>query len=182
MKNAIFFFLNLVFIVGLAIFYFRPQEVKKQAGMPSTEAEFHDKLAEYRMEREKLERTIKKLEDGKAKAIETLKKNNITKVADVKGNFEAEIALKDLKASTEKIDDLKSQFAHYDNAISRIDGMLNKFERDRVHSEAKLSEAQEIELRSIVKKLNEDLEIGKDDPLLDAELDEMLQDTLGTGN
>lgn len=181
MKNVIFFSLLLALTLGLVFIFFSRAEPKKQAGLPSSVVEFRDKLAEYRMEREKLERSIKKLEDGKTKAIETLKKNNITKVAEVKGNFEAEVALKDLKASTEKIDDLKSQFAHYDKAISRIEGILNKLERDRVHSEAKLTESQEIELRSIVKKLDEDLDIGKDDPLIDAELDQLLKDTLGAG-
>jgi cell division protein FtsB len=178
MNKFFFLLLSLALVVGLYFLLANKKDVEKKGGLPSTEVEFRDKLAEFRMERDKLDRHIKQLEDGKAKAVEVLKKNNITKVADTKGNFEAEVALKNLKSSTEKIDDLKSQFAHFDNAISRIGGMLEKLERDRIHSEVKLTEAQEIELRSIVKKLNEDLEIGKDDPLLDAELDKLLDETL----
>jgi cell division protein FtsB len=179
MNKALFLILSLALAVGLYLFLSSNQKQPVNSKEPfATEAQFRDKLAEYRMERDKLERHIAQLQDGKNKAVEVLKQNNIAKVADAKGNFEAEVAIQSLKASTEKIKELTAQFQYYDNAISRIDGMLDKLERDRIHSEVKLTEAQEIELRAIVKNLNEQLEIGKNDPLLDAELELLLKENL----
>lgn len=179
MNKFFFLVLSLALVLGFYLFLSSKSQKGSDNSDPLvTESQFRDRLAEYRMERDKLERHIAQLQTGKEKAIEVLKKNNVSKVADAKGNFEAEVAIQTLKSSTEKIKDLSSQFAFYDKAISRIDGMLDKLEQDRIHSEVKLSEAQEIELRAIVKQLNEQLEIGKNDPLLDAELDQLLQENL----
>jgi hypothetical protein len=183
MNKGFFLILILALTLGLYLFWtLNPKsanEPQEPAGALVSEAPFRDKLAEYRMERDKLERHIAQLEAGKEKALEVLKRNNIQKVADAKGNSDAEVAIQNFKSSTEKINDLKTQFAYYDNAISRLSGMLDKLERNRIHSEVKLSEDQEIELRAIVKRLNEELEIGQNDPLLDAEVDQFLKDNLG---
>lgn len=144
-----------------------------------TEADFRGKLAEIKMDKDKAMRAIKKLEARKQENVDYLKEKGIRKVADAKGNPDAEMALNNLKGWTESIASLQAQLSHYDNAISRIDGMLKKIERDLINESAGLTEEQEIELRSIVRDLDDRLGIGENDIFRDAELDALLEKEFG---
>ncbi len=147
-------------------------------GTLTTEADFRDKLAEIKMNKDKLQRSIAKIEESRDKNLQFLKDQGITKVADAKGNPSAEIALVNLKAWTENIKSLTDQFGKYDSAISRIEGMLEKLERERINESVSLTEAQEVELRAIVMDLDDRLDIGNNDILKDAEMDDLLSKQL----
>ena len=147
-------------------------------GTLTTEADFRDKLAEIKMNKDKLQRSIAKIEESRNKNLQFLKDQGITKVADAEGNPSAEIALVNLKAWTENIKSLSDQFAKYDNAISRIEGMLEKLERERINESVGLTEEQEVELRAIVMDLDDRLDIGDNDILKDAEMDALLSKQL----
>ena len=147
-------------------------------GTLTTEADFRDKLAEIKMDKDKLQRSIAKIEESRDKNLQFLKDQGITKVADAKGNPSAEIALVNLKAWTENIQSLSDQFGKYDSAISRIEGMLEKLERERINESVSLTEAQEVELRAIVMDLDDRLDIGSNDILKDAEMDALLSNQL----
>ena len=151
----------------------QPNASDKQ-GTLTTEADFRDKLAEIRMNKDKLERAIRRLEDFRTENIQYLKDQGISKVADAKGNPNAEMALRNLKGWTESIQDLSGQLSKYDSAISRIDGMLKKLERDRINEAAGLTEEQEIEMRAIVMDLDDRMGISPNDILQDTEIDELL--------
>ena len=146
----------------------------KSKGTLTTEEDFRDKLAEIKMNKDKLQRSIAKFEESRDKNLQFLKDQGVSKVADAKGNPSAEIALANLKAWTGNIKSLSDQFVKYDSAISRIEGMLEKLERERLNESVSLTEEQEIELRAIVMDLDDRLDIGSNDVLKDAEMDAML--------
>ncbi len=179
MKQIVFLLLALALAVGLYMMWNSPKPAVEERNGLMTEAQFRDKLAEFRMERDKLERHLKQLEERNQAAITKLKELGITKVADAQQNPEAEMAISSLKSSTELIKDLQPQFEKYDSAISRISGMLDKLDQDRIHSEVKMSEDQEVALRSIIREIDDALGIGTADPLRDAELDALLLEKLG---
>lgn len=148
-----------------------------------TEQDFRNKLAEIRMNRDNLERAIQKQQESKQQNLDYLKSENISKVADAKGKPAAEMALHNLKQWSESIKVLESQFSQFDSASSRIEAVLEQFERERINESAVLSEAQQIELMAIVKTLDEKMNVGKNNIFEDAELDELLQgQTNNAGN
>jgi hypothetical protein len=156
-----------------------PQHDSSQPeGTLTTEADFRDKLSEIRMNKDKLERAIRRLENFRTENIKYLKDQGISKVADAKGNPNAEMALRNLKGWTESIQDLSGQLSKYDSAISRIDGMLKQLERERINESAGLTEEQEIEMRAIVMDLDDRMGINQNDILQDTELDELLNQEL----
>jgi len=183
MKNLATVLLACLLTAGLVYFVVeRPDKLAVDNGPKplKTEADFRDKIAEIRMNKEKLEQGIAKLEDRKLENIKFLKEKGIRSVANTEGDPAAEMAIRDLKGWTESIKDLRGQLDIFDSTISRLDGMLTKIERDMINDSVTLTEEQEVEMLAIIKGLNEKLKINEDDPLADAELDTLLRDELGT--
>ena len=152
----------------------QPAVISSEKKPLTSEPDFRNKLAEIRMNKDKLQRAIKKLETRRDENIQYLREKGITKVADAKGDANAEMALTNLKGWSESIQELSGQLDKYDSAISRIDAMLKKLERDQINAAAGLTEEEEIELLSIVKDLNDRLGVGQNDVLKDAEMDALL--------
>lgn len=187
MNKIIFFVLILGLALGLSFIWQNrarfadlegENQNRKTPTSQMTEPQFRDKLAGFRMERDKLIRHISQLESSKDRSVKFLKDNNISKVSEAQGKPEAEVALQNLKATSAKVEDLNEQINKFDTVISRIAGMLDKLETDRIHAEVKLSDEQEIELRALVKGLEDELNIGDASLLLDDELDQLLQQEL----
>ena len=156
-------------------------EIDDSRPMPlRTEKDFRNKLVEIKLNKEKLTRGIAKLERRKAENVKFLKEKGIRSVADAEGDPNAEMAIRNLKGWTESIKELKSQLEIYDSTISRLGGMLTKIEREMINESVTLTEEQEIEMRAIISSLNDQLKINEDNPLMDAELDSLLQEELGS--
>jgi len=182
MKNLATLLLACLFTAGLVYFIVeRPDKPIADNGPRPlrTEADFRNKLAEIRINKEKLERGISRLEKRKTENVKFLKEKGIRSVADAEGDPNAEMAVRNLKGWTESIKDLKGQLEIYDSTISRLGGMLTKIEREMINDSVTLTEEQEVEMMAIIRGLNEKLKINEDDPLVDAELDSLLRDELG---
>ncbi len=181
MKNLVTLLLACLVTAGLVYFIMEKPDLPVDDNGPKplrTEADFREKIAEIRMNKEDLEQGIARLEDRKTENVKFLKDKGIRSVADAEGDPNAEMAIRNLKGWTESIKELKGQLAIYDSTISRLDGMLTKIERDMINESVTLTEEQEVEMLSIIKGLNEQLKINEDDPLIDAELDTLLSEEL----
>lgn len=182
MKNLVTLLLACLLTAGLVYFVIERPDIPVVEDGPKplkTESDFREKIAEIRMNKERLERGIAKLEDQKADNVKFLKEKGIRSVANAEGDPAAEMAIRNLKGWTESIKDLRGQLDIYDSTISRLDGMLTKIQREMISDSVTLTEEQEVEMLAIIKGLNEQLKINEDDPLVDAELDTLLGEELG---
>ena len=144
----------------------------------TTEQDFRDKITELRMQREKVNRGIKRLEMLKAETLQHLKDKGINSSADITDDVDVRYALRNLKGWKTEIDKLKEDVGNYDEAIKSIDVMLDEIERKRIDEDVALSEDEYIELRKIVKDLNERLGMDKQDVLEEEELSQLLDEEL----
>ena len=144
----------------------------------TTERDFRDKITELRIQREKVDRGIKRLELRKTETLKYLKDKGIRSSADVTDDTDVTYALRNLKGWKVEIEKLQEDTKNYDEAISSIEVMLDELERKRINQEVALTEEEYLEMRKIVKDLNERLGLDKNDVLAEEELGRMLDEEL----
>ncbi len=191
-------FLILIVLAGLgAIGYLwaagqlqlRPRVVQENMGgkgeILKTEGQFRNKLAELKMQRDKVQRGIKRLEKLKAETVAELKQKGITSGADYLDSKDKDVkyAVVNLKGWVVQIAKIQQEVTYYDDAIRSIEVMLDKIERERIDESVALSEDEYIEIQKIIVDLDErlnietnileDEELGK---LLDLEMTGALSD------
>ncbi len=176
--------LFLVAVAGLAIQQTgcRPTPVSQadsSTRLPRTEKEFRDKLAGLRMQKEKLDRGIQRLEDKKQETVDYLKSKGVTAETEISGKPDLEYAVRNLKGWVDEIKTLKLDLGKYDQAIAAIETMLDEIERKRVTSSVAISEEDWIKMESIVIDLNEKLDMGGSEFLRAGETKELLESELG---
>ncbi len=167
--------------LGAVIFYSynsRPNAAEDESGILTTERDFRDKITELRIQREKVTRRVKLLELRKSETLQYLKDKGIQSSADITDDKDVAYALRNLKGWKTDIDKLNADVANYDEAINSIEIMLDEIERERINQEVALSDEQYIQLRKIVKDLNERLGMDKNDVLEDDELNKLLDEEL----
>ena len=135
-----------------------------KSGLLKTEPEFRDKLAELRMQRDKVNRSVKRLENLKGETIAHLKSKGISSGDDYLKSSDPDVkyAVVNLKAWVAEIDSIKGQLVHNDNAITGVETMLDKIERQRISDEATLSDEEYLELQTIIVDLGERLQVETD--------------------
>ncbi len=150
-------------------------------GLLKTESQFRDKLAELRMQRDKVQRGVLRLENLKAENLAKLKEMGITSGEDFlkSDNRDVKLAVVNLKEWVAQIGKIKKEVTYYDEAIGNVEVMLDKIERERIDESVSLSEGEYLELQKIIVDLNERLNI-ETDILEDEELGNLL-DPCGWG-
>lgn len=157
-----------------------PAKPQAKADRPlSSEQEFRDKLAELKMQREKSDRAIARLEQRKNETVEFLKSKGVKSSADVAGDVNLKYAARELKGWSDEIEKLEKERQHYNEAIAAILAMLNELELKRIGETVAMTEDDYIRLRKIVLDLNDRLEVDKQDVVADDELDALLKEELG---
>lgn len=151
------------------------ENLSEASGLLTTESQFRDKLAELRMQRDKVNRGVKRLENLKAETVEHLKQKGINSGSDYLNSTDADVkyAVVNLKGWVAQIAKIKSEVTYYDEAISSIEVMLDKIERERINDSVSLSEDEYLDLQKIIVDLNERLEV-ETDFLEDEELGKLL--------
>jgi len=144
----------------------------------TTERDFRDKITELRIQREKVDRGIRRLELRKTETLKYLKDKGIRSSADVTDDTDVTYALRNLKGWKVEIEKLQEDTKNYDEAISSIEVMLDELERKRINQEVALTEEEYLEMRKIVKDLNERLGLDKNDVLAEEELGRILDEEL----
>ena len=151
------------------------ENIEGTSGILKTESQFRDKLAELRMQRDKVNRGVKRLEKLKAETVDHLKDKGINSGQDYLESDDPDVkyAVVNLKGWVAQIDKIKKEVTYYDDAISSIEVMLDKIERERIDASVSLSEEEYLDLQKIIVDLNERLEV-ETDILEDEELGKLL--------
>lgn len=134
-------------------------KLKGDSGLLKTEGQFREKLAELRMDKDKVLRNVKRLERLKAQNVKYLRDKGINSGADFLNSKDPDItnAAINLKEWKSQIDKINTEVSFYDEAISNIKTMLDRFERERINEEATLSDEEYMELQKVILDLNERL-------------------------
>jgi len=149
-----------------------------------TEVQFRDKLEELKMQRDKVQRGLARLERLKAENIEHLKDKGVNSGQDFLNSSDKDIknAVVNLKEWVKQIDKTKKEITYYDDAITNIRTMLDKIERERINESISLSEDEYVGLQKIIVDLNERLNVDTN-ILEDEELGKLLDlEMVGSGN
>lgn len=151
------------------------ENLQATSGLLKTESQFRDKLAELRMQRDKVKRGVKRLDKLKGETVEHLKTKGINSGADYLTSKDPDVkyAVVNLKGWVAQIDKINKEVAYYDEAISSIEVMLDKIERERINESVSLSEDEYLDLQKIIVDLNERLEV-ETNILEDEELGKLL--------
>jgi len=129
-----------------------------------TESQFRDKLAELRMQRDKVERGLKKAEIHKAETVQHLRDKGIESGQDFLKSEDNDVkyAVKSLKGWAAQVTKIKTEVVYYDDAINAIKSMLERIERERIDESVTLTEEESIGLQKIILDLNERLQVDMD--------------------
>ena len=154
--------------------------LNKGSGLLKTEGQFRDKLAELKIQRDKIQRGIKRSERLKSETVAELKEKGIASGADFKNSTDQDVKKKvlSLKEAVDHIGKYKKEVSYYDDAISSIQAMLEKIERERIDDSISLSEEEYLDLQKVIVDLDERLKV--DTTLLeDEELGDLLDHEMG---
>jgi len=182
--HSLFTFILLCAVAGAAFLWFSGKIAVNNrngvapgasTGLPQTEGDFRKKLAELRMERERRQQSVRRLEDFKSQNIEQLKSKGVSSGDDYLKSDDKEIklAVLNLKGWVTEINEIKKQIVYYDEAISSVETMLDKLERQRLSESVAMSEEESIELQKVIVDLRERLSV-ETNVLEDEELGRLL--------
>lgn len=149
-------------------------------GLLKTEGDFRDKLAELRMDRDKMNRGLKQLAELRSDTVERLKASGVSSSEDYFSSDDPDVKYFaiSLKNHVAQIEKLEKQVAQYDQAITSVETMLDRIERERIDESVAMSEEQYLELRKVIVDLNERLQV-ETNVLEDEELAKLLDLEMG---
>lgn len=154
-----------------------PEPSTNNTGFLKTEPEFRNKLAELRMDQDKVIRRKSLLAGRKKETIELLKSKGITADSDL-GDKDVKYAARNLKRTVAEMKKMDETVNRYQKAIDAIEAMLKELERDRIASEVAISDERAEELGIMILDLDERLSEGDDDIFEDEELRAILGEEL----
>ncbi len=148
--------------------------------LPRQEAEFRAKLAEYRMQKEKIQRGIKRFEKQRQEALAHLRKKGINSSADIDPeDVDVQYVIRNLKEIKLQMGKLTDDVDSYDKAIAGLNQMLVKIETRNIQEASQISEEELFELRKIEIDLNERLKPDDGNILEVEELYKLIDEELG---
>lgn len=142
-------------------------------GFLKTEAEFRTKLAELRIEQNKMGRRKELMIENKDEIVSELKSKGITSTSDISAK-DVKYKITNLKKAVKGIKDVDKSIAKYQEGIDAIEAMLDKLEQDRLSAEVAISEDKAKELSIMLLDLDEKL--TEEENLLE---EQELRDLLG---
>ncbi|QEG22765.1 hypothetical protein [Mariniblastus fucicola] len=183
-KSAILILLFAAVVAGVYLYAvgdlkFDREEVAgpNNTGFLKTEAEFRTKLAELRIEQNKMERRKELMIERKDEIVAELKEKGITSTSDI-SDKDVKYKITNLKKSVSDIKVVDKSIGKYQQGIDAIEAMLTKLEQERLSSEVAISEDKAKELSIMLLDLDEKL--TEDENILEEEaLREMLGLELG---
>ena len=142
-----------------------------------TEEEFRNKLAELRIEQDKMKRRKSLMEQRKNEIVDELKEKGINSSSDI-SDKDILYKINNLQTAVADIGDVEKNISRYQEGINAIEAMLTKLEQERISNEVAISEEKAKELSMMLIDLDEKL--IKDNNILEEEaLRELLGSELG---
>lgn len=181
-NSAIMVVLFSAFVAGIYLYavgdlkLFDRQVVQEpqEEGFLKTEGQFRRKLAEMRMDRDKLVRRKELMVKRKSETVDFLKEKGITATSNLEDS-DVKYAVNNLKRAVADIKEVDKNVARYDDSITAVEAMLVKLEQERIANEVAVSDETKIELSAMLKNLDDQL-LGEE---LDIFAEEELRDLLG---
>ena len=144
----------------------------------SSEADFRNKLAELRINREKLTRRKKLMQERKAKTVQFLKDKGITAESDL-SDSEVKYAISNLKQFVADMEEVDKNVDRYTKTITAVEAMLKKLEQEAIANEVMISDEEKIQMSALIKELDDKI-IGDEQDILEEEkLRQLLGNELG---
>lgn len=161
--------------VGDLNFGNQPKEDDGQnnSGFLKTEAEFRRKLAELRMDQDKVVRRKALMEERKGETISYLKEKGITSTSNLEDK-DVKYAVNNLKQMVADLKGLDKIIGRYEDGIVGIEAMLKQIEQKRISAEVALSDEKAEELNIMIRDLDEKLAGDEPDLLEEEKLRELL--------
>ena len=169
-KNAIIILLFATIVAG-AYYMFTDGKLPKigddgettpnTTGFMKTEEEFRTKLAELRIEQEKMQRRKELMIERKDDIVKELKDKGISASSDISDKT-IKYKVTSLKKSLNSIKDVDRSIEKYQQGIDAVEVMLAKLEQDRISDEVAISEEKAEELNIMLLDLDEKLSDGDD--------------------
>lgn len=142
---------------------------KNNSGFLKTEQELRNKLAEFRMEQDKVTRRMALLTDRKNETVALLKSKGVTSKSNLDDDKEVSLAVNNLKKDVTDINHLQGIIDQYEKGILSIESMLKEMERDRITAEVAVTEDKQIEIAKIITDLDEKLGVDAEKDILEEE-------------
>ncbi len=152
-------------------------EVSK-TGFLKTEQEFRDKLAELRLDRDKVIRRKQLLQDRKSETVELLKSKGVTADSDL-NDADTKYAVQNLKRYVADLKGMDGIVEKYDKPIAAIEAMLVRIEQDQIAADVAISDEKAEQLGVMLLDLDDRLGVGDNDVFEESELRDLLSDELG---
>lgn len=146
---------------------------KNTTGFLKTEAEFRRKLAELRMEQDKVQRRKALMGERKQETIDYLKEKGITSTSNL-DDKDVKYAVNNLKQMVSDEKGLDKIVDRYEEGIVAIEAMLKQIEQQRISAEVALSDEKAEELNIMIRDLDEKLGGEETDLLEEEKLRELL--------
>ena len=154
------------------------ENVPASEPLPTTTKEFKEQLTKFKMQRDKLQLTLSRLDGRKSAAVERLENMGVQSKADVAKHPDCRIHIQEIQGVASDMKPIRRQIDAYDSAIARLEAKLRELDRQAVVQGAKLSAADLNEMSATVLDLNEQLKLGTG-LRKDLENESVLEDELG---
>ncbi len=182
-QNAIFVFLFCAVVAGVYLWVIGdlkftgnsdPSETAiNNTGFLKTPAEFRRKLAELRMDQDKVKRRKQLLLERKQETVDFLKEKGVTSDSDLTDK-DVKYAVHNLKRYVADTKNMDTIIARYNEPIAAIEAMLQRLEQERIAEEVAISDERAMELGKMLIDLDEKLSGDELDVLEVEELRDML--------
>ena len=156
----------------------KPANVDDDMEILKTEKDFKNKLAVLRLDREKLLRRKKLMQERKAETVQFLKDKGITSASDL-GDSEVKYAVSSLKQFVADLKEVDKNVDRYTNTITAVEAMLKKLEQEAISNEIAISDEEQIRMSALIKELDDKILGEEKDIFEEAKLRELLGDELG---
>ncbi len=166
-----------LYLVGDLQFDNEKNDGPNNTGFMKTEAEFRTKLAELRIEQDKMGRRKKLMVERKDEIVAALKEAGIKSTSDI-SDKEIKYKVTNLKKAVADIKTVDTSIGRYQEGINAIEAMLTKLEQERISGEVAISDEKAEELGKMLLHLDEKL-TEEENILEDEALREMLGLELG---
>ena len=156
----------------------KPANVDGDMEILKTEKDFRNKLAVLRLDREKLSRRKKLMEERKAETVQFLKDKGVTSESDL-GDSDVKYAISNLKQFVSDLEEVDKNVDRYTNTITADEAMLKKLEQEAISNEIAISDEEQIRMSALIKELDDKILGEEKDIFEEAKLRELLGDELG---
>jgi len=144
----------------------RGQTKANEGGLLQTEEQFREKLAELRINRQKLLNRKKLMEERKAETVAFLKDKGISSESDL-SDKEVRYAINNLKLAVADLKVVETSAKKYTDTIASVEAMLTNIEQRALADDVAISDDEKIEMSALILHVDDEL-LGDEPDIFEA--------------